>query len=237
MARWKPWRGRTGHLRLGLLVQHPPAGRRPPAEAEAGYHAADHRSGHPADDLHRQPDVHELGLLQSDSRNWRFCAQTNAAKVPIQSQCITGRVARFPEERLLTKGIVAPGNGVTTVIRFPRGCDHPSGDQAYDESPLVAHVRGCRAQARSRPRRCQRRGRARRAGHDGRSSCPRGLGVSWQAYHDGRAEPPVAGRPTSGCSPPIDAAQRRRQPATLRRCLMSCVTRVNRRSARPRGQA
>jgi putative transposase len=27
-------------------------GRRPPAEAEAGYYAADHRSGHPADDLH-----------------------------------------------------------------------------------------------------------------------------------------------------------------------------------------
>jgi hypothetical protein len=35
---------------------------------------------------------------------------------------------------VLTEGIVTPGNGVTTVMRFPRECDHPPGDQAYDMS-------------------------------------------------------------------------------------------------------
>ena len=54
---------------------------------------------------------------------------------------------------------------------------------------------GAAAQARSPARRCQRRGRARRAGPDGRSCCPREWAASWQAYHDGRAEPPIAGRP------------------------------------------
>jgi hypothetical protein len=54
---------------------------------------------------------------------------------------------------------------------------------------------GAAAQARSPARRCQRRGRARRAGHVGRSRRPREWAASWQAYHDGKAEPPIAGWP------------------------------------------
>jgi hypothetical protein len=34
--------------------------------------------------------------------------------------------------RRLTKGIVTPGNGVTTVIKFPRECDHPRGEAVAD---------------------------------------------------------------------------------------------------------
>ncbi len=54
---------------------------------------------------------------------------------------------------------------------------------------------GAAAQARSPARRCQHRGRARRAGHGGRPRCPRRPAASWQAYPDGRAEPPIAGWP------------------------------------------
>ena len=35
------------------------------------------------------------------------------------------RIRRHEILRGLTKGIVMPGNGVTTVIRFPRECDPP----------------------------------------------------------------------------------------------------------------
>ena len=41
---------------------------------------------------------------------------------------------RPPRAAVLTKGIVTPGNGMTTVIRFSRGCDHPRGDQADNGS-------------------------------------------------------------------------------------------------------
>ena len=86
---------------------------------------------------------------------------------------------------------------------------------------------GAGAQARSPARRGQRRGRARRAGPGGRSCCPQGPAASWQAYPDGRAEPPIAGRPYQQM-PVGRAAQRRRPLVTLRRCPMSCVTHVNR---------
>jgi hypothetical protein len=44
------------------------------------------------------------------------------------------RVIRGNVPLPLTKGIVTPGNGVTTVIRFPRECDHPPGRPTSDNS-------------------------------------------------------------------------------------------------------
>ena len=65
---------------------------------------------------------------------------------------------------------------------------------------------GAAAQARSPARRPQRRAPARRAPRGGRSRCPQGQAASWQAYHHGRAEPPIALRLTDE-----SAAQERRE--------------------------
>ena len=92
---------------------------------------------------------------------------------------------------------------------------------------------GAAAQARSPAPRRQRRGRARRAGSGGRSRRPRESAASWRAYPDGRAEPPIAAAYRQ-----VPAAARYSAvtpPVTLRRCLMSCVTHVNRRYGRQSG--
>jgi hypothetical protein len=60
---------------------------------------------------------------------------------------------------------------------------------------VISRVQGASSLTSSK---CQRRGRARRAGHGGRSRCPRESAASWQAYPDGTAEPPIAGRPSIG---------------------------------------
>jgi len=93
---------------------------------------------------------------------------------------------------------------------------------------------GAAARARSAAGRCRRRGPARRAESGERSRCPREWAAFWQAYHDAKAESPVAGQPyqrmpaADRCSPATATA------VTVRRCLLRCVTHVNCRSARLR---
>jgi hypothetical protein len=89
---------------------------------------------------------------------------------------------------------LSPSNGSGSARLAPHQFSASAARRGTPRRGRCCHP-GAEAQARSPARRSQRRGRARRAGHDGRSCCPQGSAASWQEYHDGRAEPPIAGRP------------------------------------------
>ena len=54
----------------------------------------------------------------------------------VKGMAATRLVTAAGYRRPLTEGIVTPGNGVTTVIRFPRECDHPQGEESLRQGTV-----------------------------------------------------------------------------------------------------